>query len=404
MNTDDLFMNGYKIPDPLSNQEVDELLEKIKQGDECAKEKLAKHNIRLVLFEVMRRFKTVEYDKKDLVSVGNIGLMKAIATFDISRKVKFSIYAVKCIDNEILTFLRKLKKERNVDSLDETIGYDKNGSELKIEDIVSDKTDIVEDYINDETYQAIRQLVNDLPNRDKEIIMLYFGFYGDKTYTQTEIANMLSLTQSHVSRLIKKNVKRLSQQLQKKGFIELKREEENSKQTPESTTMKEEKKKKKFVASITEATLEQIIEEPMPITENFEINEELEGELILEPEEELISGVREDKANNDITKDDCVKILKLLRTPTFFEMIDMLSVKEAIIISLKLGYVDEKYFSTEAIAQFLGIEEEEVIETTKKVLVLYKEKINNFLNDVIEIATDKINQDRDLSKKHINKK
>ena len=395
MNTDDLFMNGYKIPDPLSSQEVDELLEKIKQGDECAKEKLAKHNIRLVLFEVLGRFKTVECDKKDLVSIGNVGLMKAITTFDISKKTKFSVYAVKCIDNEILMFLRKLKKERNVDSLDETIGYDKNGNELKIKDIISDKTDIVKDYTNNETYQAIRQLVNDLPNRDKKIIMLHFGFYSDKTYTQTEIANMLSLSRPYVSSLVKKIVKKLGKQLQEKGFIELRGEEENSKQTSEST-IKEEKKEKKPVISITEATLEQIIEESTPITQTFEINEALEGNLILEPEEELISSIRDDKASNDITKDDCVKMLKLLRTSTFTEMMNVLSVKEAIIISLKLGYVDEKYFSTEAIAQFLGIEEEEVIETTKKVLVLYKEKINNFLNDVIEIATDK---DKKLSKR-----
>src|SRR5699024_6161786 len=92
-------------------------------------------------------------------------------------------------------------------------------------------------------------------------------------------------------------------------------------------------------------------------------------------------------ASNDITKDDCVKMLKLLRTPTFAEMMNMLSVKEAIIISLKLGYVDEKYFSTEAIAQFLGIEEEEVIETTKKVLVLYKDTINQFIDNAIDIVT-----------------
>ena len=399
MNTDDLFMNGYKIPDPLSSQEVDELLEKIKQGDECAKEKLAKHNIRLVLFEVLGRFKTVECDKKDLVSIGNVGLMKAITTFDISKKTKFSVYAVKCIDNEILMFLRKLKKERNVDSLDETIGYDKNGNELKIKDIISDKTDIVKDYTNNETYQAIRQLVNDLPNRDKKIIMLHFGFYSDKTYTQTEIANMLSLSRPYVSSLVKKIVKKLGKQLQEKGFIELRGEEENSKQTSEST-IEEEKKEKKPVISITEATLEQIIEEPTPITQTFEINEKLNGELISKTEpkekEELISCVREDKANNDITKDDCVKILKLLRTPTFTEMLNVLSVKEAIIISLKLGYVDEKYFSTAAIAQFLDIEEEEVIDVTKKVLLLYKEKINDFLNNVIEIATDK---DKKLSKR-----
>ena len=395
MNTDDLFMNGYKIPDPLSSQEVDELLEKIKQGDECAKEKLAKHNIRLVLFEVLGRFKTVECDKKDLVSIGNVGLMKAITTFDISKKTKFSVYAVKCIDNEILMFLRKLKKERNVDSLDETIGYDKNGNELKIKDIISDKTDIVKDYTNNETYQAIRQLVNDLPNRDKKIIMLHFGFYSDKTYTKTEIANMLSLSRPYVSSLVKKIVKKLGKQLQEKGFIELRGEEENSKQTSEST-IEEEKKEKKPVISITEATLEQIIEESTPITQTFEINEALEGNLILEPEEELISSIRDDKASNDITKDDCVKVLKLLRTPTFAEMMNVLSVKEAIIISLKLGYVDEKYFSTEAIAQFLDIEEEEVIDVTKKILVLYKDNINQFIDNAIDRVTS---QSKHLTRK-----
>ena len=394
MNTDKLFIDDYNPPGPLSNQEVNKLLEKIKQGDECARKKLAEHNIRLVIYEVTRRFNSVPYDKKDLISIGNIGLMKAISTFDISKKTKFLTYAVKCIDNEILMFLRNLKKERNVDSLDVTISYDKNGNELKIIDTISNKTDIVEDYTNNETYQAIRQLVNDLPNRDKEIIMLHFGFYGDKTYTQAEIANMLFISQSSISRLVKKIVKKLGQQLQEKGFIELRKKEENFKQTPKPTTIKE--KKKVFFVPIIEATLKEIIEESTPITEIFEINEEFEGKLILEPEEELISDIKNDKASSDITKDDYVKMLKLLRTPTFTEMLNVLSVKEAIIISLKLGYVNEKSFSTEAIAQFLGIEEEEVIDVTKKVLVLYKEKINDFLNNVIEIATDK---DKKLSKR-----
>ena len=111
MNTDKLFIDDYNPPGPLSNQEVNKLLEKIKQGDECARKKLAEHNIRLVIYEVTRRFNSVPYDKKDLISIGNIGLMKAISTFDISKKTKFLTYAVKCIDNEILMFLRNLRKE-----------------------------------------------------------------------------------------------------------------------------------------------------------------------------------------------------------------------------------------------------------------------------------------------------
>ena len=176
MNTDELFIDGHKLPKLLSKQEVYELLEKIKQGDELAREKLVEHNIRLVLYEVTGRFKSVEYDKKDLVSIGNVGLMKAITTFDTSKKFEFATYAIRCIDNEILMFLRKLKKNQNVDSLDRTINHDKDGNELKIEDTISDETDIVEEYTDNETHQIIRQIVKDLPDRDREIIMLHFGF------------------------------------------------------------------------------------------------------------------------------------------------------------------------------------------------------------------------------------
>ena len=224
MNTDELFIDGYKLPKPLSKQEVYELLEKIKQGDELAREKLVEHNIRLVLYEVTGRFKSVEYDKKDLVSIGNVGLMKAITTFDTFKKVEFATYATRCIDNEILMFLRKLKKDQNVDSLDRTINHDKDGNELKIEDTIIDETDIVEEYTDNETHQIIRQIVKDLPDRDREIIMLHFGFYNDKTHTQKEIADMMSISKSYVSRLITKIVKKLGQQLQQKGVIELRME------------------------------------------------------------------------------------------------------------------------------------------------------------------------------------
>ena len=165
------------------------------------------------------------------------------------------------------------------------------------------------------------------------------------------------------------------------------------------------------VAPIIEehSTLEQpslSSEEPTLITPAQEIKEEVEGELIskIESKEERTPVAKADEVNNDITKDDCMKMLELLRTPTFTEMMSVLTVKESIIISLKLGYVDGKYFSTESIAQFLGIEQTEVIETTQKVLLLYKENINNFLDNIIEVATDQVGQGRGLSMKPINKK
>lgn len=482
MNTDELFIDGYKLPKPLSKQKVYELLEKIKQGDKQAREKLVEHNIRLVLYEVTSRFKSVEYDKKDLVSIGNIGLMKAVTTFDTSKKVEFATYATRCIDNEILMFLRKLKKDQNVDSLDRTINYDKDGNELKVEDTISDETDIVEEYTDNETYQIIRQIVKDLPNRDREIIMLYFGFYNDKIHTQKEIADMMSISQSYVSRLIIKIVKRLGHQLQQKGVIELRIEGQLPKTKPEPNKKEGGKKMAKELKSIYEyfssytkeqvdEMLEKLTEEEralitlrygedlnnptsgklskketnkfygslipkmkrilsnpnkerksrkkrtiekkiitknstveIPTLESKTLVEEtspVNGELMKNPE---IEEDHETANVETITKDDYIKILELLRTPSFTKMMSMYSPKESMIASLKLGYIDGKCFSTSAISEFLGIEAQEVIDTTRKVLLAYKENINSFLDSIIEVVTDQVNQDRVLPMKPINKK
>ena len=126
-----------KVPDGMTSWEFfDELLEKAKANDKTAIKTIVEHNIRLVLYEVTNRFKSVEYDRKDLVSVGNVGLMKAILTFDRSRNVEFATYAIRCIDNEILIFLRDVAKNQNVDSLERAIKQDKEGNELKIEDTI----------------------------------------------------------------------------------------------------------------------------------------------------------------------------------------------------------------------------------------------------------------------------
>ena len=226
------------------------------------------------------------------------------------------------------------------------------------------KLQTIYQYFDNYTREQVDEMLTKLTDEEIELVRLR---YGD------DLDNPVStkLTRGQVNKFYRTLISKMKKLL----------ENPNMKINPRKS------RKKESVVSVIEATLEQIFEEPAPITETFEINEELEGNLILESEEELISDIKNDKASNDITKDDCVKMLKLLRTPTFAEMMNMLSVKEAIIISLKLGYVDEKYFSTEAIAQFLGIEEEEVIETTKKVLVLYKDTINQFIDNAIDIVT-----------------
>ena len=441
------------------------------------------HNIRLVLHEVTNRFRNIDYDKKDLVSIGSIGLVKAVNTYDITKEVKFATYAVRCIDNEILMFLRKVKHDKNIDSIDKVLFYGKDGSELKLEDILSDDSDLVIDHENSETYKIIRQLINQLPGRDKEIIMLHFGFYNDRIYTQKEIADKFHISQSYVSRVITKIVNKLGKQLESVRVTELnikpkvKLKEKTNRKMKKLQTIyeyfkdytreqvdemliklsEEERaliilrygedldnpvqlkltkednyrfygllvpKMKRLLANpygyygkrgrktnnlqqksieneiIDKQSQETVLatEEQASVTSVHETREEVEAELVSKKEtkEESIQVAKSDQVCNDITKDDCMKMLELLRTPTFTEMMSILTAKESIIISLKLGYVDGKYFSTESIAQFLGIEEKEVIEATKKVLLLYKENINSFLDNIIKVVTDPTEHEKSL--------
>lgn len=223
MKVEKLSFVADELPKPLSNIQLNVLLDKVNHGDEVAIKTVAEHNIRLVLYEVNSKFSLVEYDKEDLVSFGNIGLLKAIKTFDKSKNVEFVVYALKCIDNEILMFLRKNKKYQNVDSLDRVVKYttETDNSEWTLKDIISDEINIVEEYEIMEEYQALRQIIDELPKQAREVIMLYFGFYDNKTYTQREIAEIMALSQSYVSRLILKSIKRIGQQLNQESFIVL---------------------------------------------------------------------------------------------------------------------------------------------------------------------------------------
>ena len=483
MNNYELFIDGYRLPQPLIKDELDKLIKEACSGSKEARDKLIIHNIRLVLHEVTNRFRNIDYDKKDLVSIGSIGLVKAVNTYDITKEVKFATYAVRCIDNEFLMFLRKVKHDKNIDSIDKVLFYGKDGSELKLEDILSDDSDLVIDHENSETYKIIRQLINQLPDRDKEIIMLHFGFYNDRIYTQKEIADKFHISQSYVSRVITKIVNKLGKQLESVRVTELnikpkvKLKEKTNRKMKKLQTIyeyfkdytreqvdemliklsEEERaliilrygedldnpvqlkltkednyrfygllvpKMKRLLANpygyygkrgrktnnlqqksieneiIDKQSQETVLatEEQASVTSVHETREEVEAELVSKKEtkEESIQVAKSDEVSNDITKDDCLKMLELLRTPTFTEMMSILTAKESIIISLKLGYVDGKYFSTESIAQFLGIEETEVIEATKKVLLLYKENINSFLDNIIKVVTDPTEHEKSL--------
>lgn len=220
MRIEDLFLGANSLPRNLKEEETIEALQEVKKGNEEAKKKLVEHNIRLVLLRVLVRFRNVNYDLADLVSIGNIGLMKAIATYDLTRRVKFSSYAGTCIDNEILMFLRKLKRNKNIDSLNKTIYADNEGNEMTLEDILSDDVDIVFNYEQKELRKNVWFIVNELPKREKEIIKLHFGFYG-KCYTQREIAKILSMSQPYVSRIINNSLEKITRYLELKNLVEM---------------------------------------------------------------------------------------------------------------------------------------------------------------------------------------
>jgi len=221
MNTNEIFINISKLPKPLEQDELYELLIKTKEGDKKAREKIVTHNIRLVISIVINKFKFIEYDQKELVAIGNLGLIKAVNSFDVTRNIKFATYASKCIDNEIKMFLRKLRKEEVVDSFNKILFNDFKGNELTIEDTLKDDKNITEDYIKEETYLFIRELVNNLSYKDRQIIIMYFGFFDNKIYTQKEIAEKLNISQSYISRIIKRILKQLKIELITNNIVEL---------------------------------------------------------------------------------------------------------------------------------------------------------------------------------------
>lgn len=210
MNTNELFIDANKLPQPLPKSQVNELLDKVKHGDEDAIKMIIEHNIRLVLYQVNNRFKSVAYDKKDLVSIGNIGLIKAVTTFDKSKSVEFATYATRCIDNEILMFLRKNKKRKSEISFEDSLSYDSEGNELHLEDILGTDEDIVTSGLERETEKnLLLGEINRLKGRDREIMIMRYGLFGADAMTQKDVALTLGISQSYISRIEKKIILRL---------------------------------------------------------------------------------------------------------------------------------------------------------------------------------------------------
>ena len=209
---DEVFFVGAtdKLPPPLSKEDELSFLIKDKQGDEKAKDKLIEHNLRLVVF-LAKKYESTGYDIEDLVSIGSIGLIKGINTYKIDKNIKLATYASRCISNEILMYIRKNKKSKQEVSLEDTLNYDAEGNELKLSDVLGTGEDIVDkEFEHKINKEFLNKEINNLSKRDKEIMVLRYGLNNTREYTQKEVANMLGISQSYISRIEKKVINNIS--------------------------------------------------------------------------------------------------------------------------------------------------------------------------------------------------
>ena len=197
------------LPPPLKKEIEEDLVRRSNTGDIEARNKLIEHNLRLVVF-LAKKYDNTMYDLEDLVSIGTIGLIKGIKTYKLDKNIKLATYASRCIDNEILMFLRKNKKRMSEVSFEDPVNLDSEGNELHIEDIFGTEEDLVEKSIECKDDKALLQEeVKKLDERDKEIIELRYGLSGKKELTQKELAEKLKISQSYISRIEKKVIKKL---------------------------------------------------------------------------------------------------------------------------------------------------------------------------------------------------
>lgn len=197
------------LPPPLSKQEELDYILKSKQGDIKARNKLIEHNLRLVVF-LSKKYESTGYDLEDLVSIGTIGLIKGIETYKPDKNIKLATYASRCISNEILMYIRKNKKRKTEVSLEDALNYDAEGNELHLEDILGTSDDIIyEEFCSKTNKEILSKELSKLNEREKQIMTLRYGLNKTDDYTQKEVAEMLGISQSYISRIEKKVIKKL---------------------------------------------------------------------------------------------------------------------------------------------------------------------------------------------------
>ncbi len=203
------------LPSPLRGEEEQRLLGELEQGSQEAKQRLIERNLRLVVF-IARRFESTGVGIEDLISIGTIGLIKAVGTYRREKNIKLATYASRCIENEILMHIRKIAGQKTEVSLDEPINTDYDGNELLLSDILGTDPEAITRPLEDEVdRQVLRQALGTLPEREKKIVTLRFGLGGCKERTQKEVADLMGISQSYISRLEKRIMLRLRREMLK---------------------------------------------------------------------------------------------------------------------------------------------------------------------------------------------
>lgn len=205
--------SGEALPPPLSREEEAKIMEQLRAGDEDVKQTLIERNLRLVVY-IARKFENTGVCVEDLISIGTIGLIKAVNTFDAEKRIKLATYASRCIENEILMYLRRSCKLKLEVSLDEPLNVDWDGNELLLSDILGTDADAIYRGIEDEVDKELLSLaMKKLTPREKKIMELRFGLYGNREYTQKQVADMMGISQSYISRLEKHIIKLLKSEM-----------------------------------------------------------------------------------------------------------------------------------------------------------------------------------------------
>ena len=201
------------LPPPLEKEREEKAIGALDSGDEAARRLLIEHNLRLVVY-IAKRFENTGLNIEDLISIGTIGLIKAVNTFNSGKKIKLATYASRCIENEILMYLRKISSQRTEVSFDEPLNTDWDGNELLLSDILgTDEDEVSRPLEDDADRQMLMAAIDCLNEREKTIILMRFGLSGSGEYTQKEVADMMGISQSYISRLEKKIIDRLRREM-----------------------------------------------------------------------------------------------------------------------------------------------------------------------------------------------